>query len=88
MKLNEKDKIVAVKQYGAKAIGKKSLLKHLRGEKIGRGAAIRAKCYECMGFYADGKVSCLIPSCPLYGFMPYRHIPAIEISERRPGGKR
>ncbi len=37
-----------------------------------RAQAIRAKCYDCMGGYVDGKRDCEIPRCPLYGFMPYR----------------
>lgn len=49
---------------------------HLRaywaGERLARGAAILAKCCECMGYYRDGRVDCHVPACPLYGFMPYR----------------
>jgi hypothetical protein len=30
------------------------------------------KCNECSGHYADGKVDCMNPVCPLYEWMPYR----------------
>ena len=30
--------------------------------------AIRAKCAECMAFYADGHKDCGIPTCPLYAW--------------------
>lgn len=36
------------------------------------GNAIKAKCHECMGYYADGMVDCEIVTCPLYAWMPYR----------------
>lgn len=52
--------------------GKAELGKHLQGKKIAPRGAMRAKCYECMGFYVDGAVDCGIPTCPLYPFMPYR----------------
>ncbi|MEW6586256.1 MAG: hypothetical protein AB1442_11685 [Nitrospirota bacterium] len=48
------------------------MIGHLEGNPLQRGQAIRARCYDCMGDYADGKVDCLMPMCPLYGYMPYR----------------
>lgn len=67
-----KDKLNEINKYGIKAIGKKEICAHLNGKKITRNAAIIAKCYECNCYYADGKADCEIPTCPLYGFMPYR----------------
>jgi hypothetical protein len=40
--------------------------------KITRKTAIEAHCWQCLGFYADGKQDCQNPRCPLYEFMPYR----------------
>tara|TARA_B100000315_G_scaffold94826_1_gene87156 strand:+ start:9657 stop:9863 length:207 start_codon:yes stop_codon:yes gene_type:complete len=57
---------------GIKAQGRKELKKYLIGEKITFKQAVLAKCYECMCGYNDGKVSCEIPECPLYRFMPYK----------------
>ena len=64
--------IEAIKKYGVRAKGRKELFAHVRGKKLPRGAAIFAKCFDCMGYYADGKVDCHIPNCPLYNYMPYR----------------
>jgi Zn-finger protein len=33
---------------------------------------IMAKCYDCTGFYKDGREDCNTPTCPLYPLMPYR----------------
>jgi len=43
----------------------------LKGNKITRDEAIKAKCYECNGAYADGTGDCNIESCPLHLYMPY-----------------
>lgn len=64
-----------------KAKGKEELLKHLmRGERLTEGLTTRltirraviAKCYDCCGYYQDGKKDCEVPECPLHPFMPYR----------------
>jgi len=34
--------------------------------------AIREKCRDCMGNYADGRVDCQVSTCALHPFMPYR----------------
>lgn len=67
-----KDKITEIEKYGVKARGKKEILKHLSGKKITLLQAVQAKCFECMGYYSDGKMDCQVPSCPLYPFMPYQ----------------
>jgi hypothetical protein len=54
------------------AIGKKELEAHLRGEKLTYKESVLAKCYECLGFYLDGKRDCECTSCPHYSRMPYR----------------
>lgn len=64
--------IKEIKEHGMMAKGKFELIRHLEGSELTRGQAIRAKCYECMGHCADGKIDCMIDTCPLYGFMPYR----------------
>jgi len=55
-----------VEKYGINTRDKKYLLAHLSGEKLTPTQAVHAKCYECMGYYADGKVDCGISDCPLY----------------------
>jgi hypothetical protein len=65
------NRIKNLKAYGARAKGRSELLKHFEGKRLNSGEAILAKCYECLGYYADGKRRCTIPSCPLYPWMPY-----------------
>ncbi len=65
--------IVEIEKNGIGSGGKNALLKYLKGESIHRSAAIKAKCFECCGYYGDGRVDCNIPTCPLYPFMPYKN---------------
>lgn len=65
-------KTQSIKQNGKTAQGRKELLKHLSGGKLTFKQAIYARCYDCMGYYADGKTDCDITECPLYPFMPYK----------------
>ena len=55
-----------------KKYGKAFLLKHLKGEKLTRDKAIKAKCYECMGYFVDGLHDCKVLSCLLYPYMPFK----------------
>ena len=61
-----------VKKYGKSHQGKNDLVKHLEGKSITMKGAIKAKCYDCMGYYQDGPIDCLVPECPLYPFMSYK----------------
>jgi len=60
-----------VEKYGIGTKDKKYLLRYLSGDKLTPMQTIYAKCYECMGYYADGKIDCEISDCPNYPFMPY-----------------
>jgi len=51
--------------------GQKELIKYIGGEHINLRDAIKAKCYDCMGYYADGIMCCDNKYCPLFPFMPY-----------------
>ena len=51
--------------------GKKELLAHLNNEEPTLREAALGKCYDCMGGY-DEACDCMIPSCTLYPWMPYR----------------
>lgn len=61
-----------VDTIGGSFRGKNELLKHLNGETLTARQSIRGKCYECMGYFADGKCDCKIEACPLYPFMSYK----------------
>lgn len=53
--------------------GKKEYLQHLEGGKLlSYKQAVVAKCYECNCGFPDGTTDCKMPTCPLYGFMPFR----------------
>jgi len=66
------EKIKSIERDGKSGAGKTHLLKYLNGEKLTRGQALKAHCYDCMGYYGDGRIDCEDPACPLYPFMPYR----------------
>ena len=63
-----------VKRCG-RYIGRKEMMQHLEGRRLTQRGIIMAKCFECMGGYADGPNDCRIPSCALYPLMPYRDKP-------------
>lgn len=42
-----------------------------KSEKLTRKNAILYHCWQCMGWYSDGKQDCENTNCPLYSFMPY-----------------
>jgi hypothetical protein len=65
------ERINNIRKYGKTARGQKELLKHLSGQRITLKQAIYARCYDCMGYYADGKVDCNMPHCSLHPFMAY-----------------
>jgi len=68
--MNE-ERIKNIRQHGKTAKGQKEIIRHLSGERLTLKQAVHAHCYECMGFFADGKVCCKMPHCPLHPFMAY-----------------
>lgn len=68
--MNE-EKIKNILRQGKPTTGQKELIKHLEGHTLTLRQALYAKCYECGGFYAAGKVDCGLPECPLHPFMTY-----------------
>jgi hypothetical protein len=55
-----------------RAIGATEFKRFKAGEKLSSTEMILAKCFECTGFYGDGREDCTGTDCPLYGKMPYR----------------
>ncbi len=68
--MNE-ERIKSIRKHGKTAKGQKELIKHLSGERLTLKKAVHAHCYSCMGFFADGKVDCMMKHCPLHPFMAY-----------------
>jgi hypothetical protein len=60
-----------IQKYGKTAKGKSELIRHLQGERLSRKEAIYAHCFECVGFFSDGRRDCMMPQCSLYPFMVY-----------------
>jgi hypothetical protein len=60
-----------VEKLGSTAQGKSEYLKYLNGERLSASQAIKSKCYDCMGWFADGRECCTSPECALFPFQPY-----------------
>lgn len=58
-------------KFGISAKGRTDYKKFTEGKRLTPSQAIRAKCYECMAGYDDGRYDCIVYDCPLYPFMPY-----------------
>ena len=71
MPIDPKEKIREIEKHGLTAQGRKELIKFLRGDRLTRGEAIKSKCYDCMGYYSDGRADCKQFDCGLYGYHPY-----------------
>jgi hypothetical protein len=52
--------------------GKNQYSDFKRGLRLTYKQAVLAHCYQCMGFFEDGKQDCCGYSCPLYQFYPYK----------------
>ena len=61
-----------IRRIGTARVGRSEYLHYLSGKRITRGDAIKAKCYDCMGYYVNGAEDCGVEDCPLYQWMPYR----------------
>ncbi len=57
---------------GRGSMGFRLLKKFEGGERLTLKESVLAKCCECMGEYADGKLDCKLSDCCLYPWMPYR----------------
>jgi hypothetical protein len=64
------DVIELIAKNGRAVAGRKEYRKFAQGQRLTRGEAIKAKCYECNAGYPDGRLDCAIKSCPLYRFNP------------------
>ncbi len=63
--------LIEIEKHGSRARGYCETKKHLGGEILTQRQAILSKCYDCMGFYADGAADCDISTCSLHPFMVY-----------------
>lgn len=70
MNLNSK-RIEEIQRCGKTVKGKTEFIHHLEGEQLSRKQAIAAHCYECMGYFSDGRQDCRMQQCSLYPFMVF-----------------
>jgi len=64
------EKLEQVKEMGGHVRGRNDYIRFLKGEKLTLSERILANCYECNGFYADGRADCECDSCPFYEVNP------------------
>lgn len=62
-----------VEKEGISARGRKEILMFCEGKKMSASQAVRAFCYQCMGYHNNPGENrdCINPVCPLYPLMPY-----------------
>lgn len=77
-----KSKLFYVEQAGMFR-GRKELIKHLKGGKITRKQAMDAMCFQCMGYFSEGRQDCKTPECPMFNFRPYKDTKSSEEDLRR-----
>jgi len=65
-------RVDAINEFGKEAKGRRELLRHFGGERNTIRQMVLAKCYDCMGYFNDGKIDCEVTLCPLYPIMAYR----------------
>jgi hypothetical protein len=68
----EKRGLITMPKGSNAPIGKSAFKRYYKGEKLAFIESIQAHCYDCMGFYEDGKMDCKCPRCSLYPWMPYK----------------
>lgn len=68
-------RVKEVIEHGTQAIGKQQFIDLCYGDRLQTLELIKAYCYDCMGFYADGIGDCKNSRCPLYSKMPYNLMP-------------
>jgi len=64
-------KVKDVIENGKSAIGQQPFIDLLYGDSLCTVELIRAFCYDCRAWYADGISDCNDVKCPLYSKMPY-----------------
>ena len=66
------EQIKSIEEHGKSAKGRTELIKHLGGGKLTRSQAMKAMCYDCMGYFSDGREDCGAKNCPMYDYRTYK----------------
>ena len=72
----------SIEDHGIVAKGQAELIRHLNGERLTIREMVISKCYECCGYFADGREDCEMSDCSLYPLMPYRKSGAKYVSKK------
>ncbi len=65
--------VASIVRSAKKAKGRKEYLDYLETRtKLSPKQAILANCFQCTGYYTDGRRDCEVEDCPFYPYMPYR----------------
>lgn len=72
--MTQNEKLQELNKYGRLHQGRKEYINILNGKPSTWKSRCLAMCYDCMGYFADGKADCGNELCPLYKGMPYRRV--------------
>ncbi len=61
-----------IERHGTTAQGKREYIAFLKGANLTMKQRILANCYQCTGFFTDGRKDCEVEGCTFYVHMPYR----------------
>jgi hypothetical protein len=77
--VSSRDLLIAdIKKYGLTVRGRREYLKYLNKEKITLRQAVAAHCYDCQGFFADGRTPCPDELCPLWPWSQFRNKESVK----------
>jgi hypothetical protein len=68
-----------IEKHGITAKGKKEYVAFLRGKSLTLRQAMLANCYQCTGYFTDGKQDCEMESCTFRPYMPYKKGGAVKV---------
>lgn len=64
--------IEMIEKHGLTTTGKNCILKYLDGGKLTRKEAMSGKCFDCMGYFVDGRQDCGVKDCTLFPYRPFK----------------
>ena len=80
------ERLSFIKREGKLVKGKAELIKYLEGKLLTARQTVLARCYDCMGYFVDGRQDCDCPLCPSYPFMAYSTKPRVKKQKTGAGG--
>lgn len=70
--MTKQEIIDEINHFGKRAPGRKEYLEILETGKTTYAKAVRALCYDCLGYCESGRIDCEFETCPLFPVSPYR----------------